>query len=119
MLVNEQFEFRTKLSTEKVSFKLHNEILNALNNKLMAGGNFCDLEKAFDYVDHDILLSKLKFYRVTGKTFLSIKSYLQDRHYKVILKDKYANHNPYTTAEKYNMVASRIYTGTIALLNLP
>jgi len=41
-------------------------------------------------------LSKLKFYRVTGKTFPLIKSYLEDRQQRVILNDKYASPNTYS-----------------------
>jgi hypothetical protein len=39
-MVNEQFGFQIKSSTEKAFFKLLNEILNALNNKLMIEGIF-------------------------------------------------------------------------------
>jgi hypothetical protein len=40
---------------------------------------FVDLKKAFDTVDHEILLQKLKLVGVTGSTFLLLKSYLTDR----------------------------------------
>ena len=33
-----------------------NEVLNALNNKQIVGVIFCDLTKAFDCVDHGILI---------------------------------------------------------------
>jgi hypothetical protein len=56
-----------KLTTENATYKLMKEILNALNNKLMVGSIFYDLQKAFDFVIHDILLSKLDTYLITGK----------------------------------------------------
>jgi len=68
ILATEQYGFRNNSSTEKVPFKLIDAILLALNNKLTVGAIFCDLEKAFNSVNHDVLLSKFEFYGVKGKT---------------------------------------------------
>jgi hypothetical protein len=39
----------------------------ALNNKFIAEGIFCHLEKASEFVNHDILLYKLELYGITGR----------------------------------------------------
>jgi hypothetical protein len=66
ILVNEQFGFRAHSPTQKATLILINEILEALNSKKLVGGIFCELEKAFDSVKHDILLCKLEFYGIRG-----------------------------------------------------
>jgi len=66
VLVNEQFGFKAKSSTAKAIFSLIHGILEALNSKKVVGGIFCDLEKACDSVNHDILLCKLNFYSIRG-----------------------------------------------------
>ena len=93
--VNEQFGFWSKPSTEKASLQLLNEILYAWNNTPVVGDIFCSWEKALDCVHHDVLLSKLKFYGVTGKTSLVIKLYVEVGHKRVIFNDQYASHNTY------------------------
>jgi len=73
------------VSTENASHILLNEILEAMNSKHMVGGIFCDLHKAFDCINHDVLLEKLKFYGVSGKFYNLVKSYLIGRYQNVIL----------------------------------
>ena len=87
ILTNVQFGFRTFSTTDKASYKLIDGILDALNNKMMVGGIFCDLQKAFDCVNHSILLTKLKFYGITGTTHKLIKSYLEGRYQRVVLNN--------------------------------
>ena len=83
ILASEQFGFRTSSSTEKASYKLI-DILNALNNRLMVGGIFCDVQKAFDCINHNILLTKLEFYGITYKL---LKSYPKGRYQRVIFNN--------------------------------
>jgi len=93
LLVGNQFGFRKGLATEGATFNLTNEFLNALNNKAMAGSIFCDLQKAFDSVNHDLLLSKLPYYGISGKTKLLLISYIENRYQKVEIINSYLNSN--------------------------
>jgi hypothetical protein len=76
ILAREQFGFRMHHLTEQATFSLIDCLLTAMNKKLDVGGIFCDLHKAFDSVQHKILLDKLQFYGIEGKIKKLIESYL-------------------------------------------
>ena len=93
LLVRNQFGLRKGTTTEDDIFKLTNELLKALNNKTLAGSIFCDLEKAFDSVNHNILLSKLSYCGISGKAKSLLKPYLQNRHQIVLITNSLFNSN--------------------------
>jgi hypothetical protein len=55
-------------------------VLNALNNKQIVGGIFCDLTKAFDCVDHDLLIPKIEKYGIIGKGRELFQSYIKGKY---------------------------------------
>jgi hypothetical protein len=93
ILDEHQFGFLREVSTENAYHILLNEILEAMNSKQTVGGIFCDLHKAFDCINHDVLLGKLKFYGVSAKFYNLIKSYLNGRYQKVVLSHNNNNNN--------------------------
>jgi hypothetical protein len=109
ILVQEQYGFRTHSSTEQAAFNLINSILSAMNNSQIVGGIFCDLQKAFNCVNHQMLLEKLELYGVVGKFKTLIESYLPDRYQKVML-DNTTNHN---NSSKWEMIKCGVLQGSI------
>jgi retron-type reverse transcriptase len=87
ILIPQQYGFQKALSTEDAIYSLTNTILTAWNKKEYAVGIFCDIAKAFDCVDHDLLLMKLQYYGVQGLYLQWFKSYFQLRKQKVELNN--------------------------------
>ena len=54
-------------------------IRSALDNRKVAGGVFVDLQKAFDTVNHEILIHKLNYYGIRGTVNNWFSSYLSSR----------------------------------------
>ena len=110
ILATEQHGFRNNSSTEKAPFKLINETLLALNNKLTVGGIFCDLEKAFNSVSHVVLLSKCEFYGFKGTTNALLRSNLSDRYQRVLINNSFSNN---TTFSEWGKIKHGVPQGSI------
>jgi hypothetical protein len=85
ILSSKQFGFRKNHGTDNAIYSLIFEILKAFNQKRCISGLFCDLEKAFDCVNHDILLQKLKYYGIEDKFHNLLGSYLFNRKQRTTL----------------------------------
>jgi hypothetical protein len=62
-----------------------------LNNDLLIGGIFCEIEKAFDCVNHNILLFIPEIYGITGKHYKLYKSYLTSRYQTTLMYNEKGN----------------------------
>jgi hypothetical protein len=86
-LAPEQLDFRKCISTEDAAYKLTENVLQPVNQKMHVGGIFCDLAKAFDCVSREGLLNKSHFYGIQGTGAEWFRSCLVDRKQKGQNKD--------------------------------
>ena len=75
-----QFGFQKNKSTYMAIICLMEKLLKALENGEVGIGIFIDFRKAFDTVDHNILLEKLQFYGIRGMAHNWLSSYLTEGH---------------------------------------
>jgi hypothetical protein len=83
ILVPEQHSFRKDISTENAPFRLTDSVSKSRNQKIHVGVIFCDLAKAFDCVNHEILLAKLHFCGIQRVMADWFRSCLTNRRQKV------------------------------------
>ena len=87
LFFNKQFGFRKCHSTNQALISLTETIRNSLDNGQFSCGVFIDLQKAFDTVDHNILLRKLELYGIRGTCNKWFRTYLKDRTQYVNIND--------------------------------
>ena len=78
-MFDHQYGFRPKYSTENAALELIDRITTQLDKDEIPINIYLDLSKAFDTIDHIILIDKLKYYGVHGTNLNLFSSYLENR----------------------------------------
>ena len=78
--INVKNGFQTGKSTDHAILDLHTFIIKAVENSKKSCSIFLDFAKAFDTVNHDILLEKLKYQGTCGLRLNWFKSFFSDRY---------------------------------------
>ena len=89
-----QFGFRQNYSISYALIHLTETIKEALDQGKYGCGIFVDLQKAFDTVDHNILLVKLKHYGIRGIAYSWFESFLKDRKQYISINACNSKHLP-------------------------
>ena len=76
LLHSTQSGFRPNHSFETSVLQMINKWLGAINNSRVIGMVMTDFRKAFDLVDHTLLLKKRKYYKISEKAISWFSSYL-------------------------------------------
>ena len=79
ILCKGQYGFRPKHSTELALADALDKLCTSLDDNNISMGVFLDLSKAFDTIDHSILLAKLETYGIRGNVLEWFNSYISNR----------------------------------------
>ena len=85
ILYHKQFGFRKNNSTTFALMEITEKIKETIDNHKYGCGIFIDLRKAFDTVNHGILLTKLEHYGIRGTAYKWFESYLTNRKQYVFI----------------------------------
>jgi len=109
ILVGDQYGFRKKLSAETATYRLLNNVLPSLDRRNLVGGLFYDLQNAFDCINHEILLAKIKFCGISGIAKKLMGSYLENRYQRISVN----NSKPIKLSSKWVHVKHSVPQGSV------
>ena len=92
-----QFGFRKNTSTSMAVLQMYDQYSSNIEKGLYTCSVFLDIAKAFDSIDHSILIEKLYQYGVRGAPLNLIKSYLQNRKQYTVINGEKSSLVPITT----------------------
>ena len=87
ILSDSQYGFRTGMSMVHAAAELVEQISSAIDGQSCCAGVFIDLKKAFDTVDHELLVEKLNVYGIRGIANKWLQNYLTNRKQYVVIDD--------------------------------
>ena len=96
LLTHCQSGFRSFHSTLTALLEATNDWSVNIDNGMLNGVVFIDLKKAFDTIDHEILLLKLSNYGVDSTSLKLFESYLTNRSQKCKVNGELSNSSPLT-----------------------
>ena len=79
IICDQQFGFQKKKSTSTTVLDIYSKLIDSIEQKKFSCLVFLDFAKAFDIVNHDILLNKLEYYGIRWVALDRFESYLQNR----------------------------------------
>ena len=88
-----QFGFRSNHSTDTALCYFVEELKSKLDNGGVVGAIFLDLKKAFDAINHNVLVSKLSTHNISADTIKGFTSYLMGRKNCTRINDKLSTEN--------------------------
>ena len=91
VLIDQQYGFRKKKSTTGAILRLTDYILKSFDERKFVIAAFLGLSKAFDTVDHNVLITKLNYIGVRGVALDWFVSYLHERKQFTVYKNVYSN----------------------------
>ena len=97
LLFDNQYVFRSMHSTEYAALELIDRIITQMDNNELPINIYLDLSKAFDTIDHSIVINKLEYYGIKESHLRLLHSYLSNRKQYTEINNTKSNILPITT----------------------